>query len=232
MRSTAWMVPLAAAALVGARPASGGNGAPEEARPAVAGMVDTLATLNLYLTPSDYGGCERATEIEWSPGGCEGLVSDSLHAGALVWVVLSRKGGFPQGVGALQFGLQYEGLGQRTGWRWTLCSGGSEIPHVGWPGPGSGAAMTWGGGCYKPRGENVVVGFFTLPFSVSGDLRLAPHPRVHTAAYADCDAKTADICVGNLGAVNLRNGGRPVCGNRCFSTPESVGPATDRTAPE
>jgi hypothetical protein len=176
---------------------------------------DVNTNLNPYIAPADYGA-QCAALLD--DGDCGDLVSSLPVAGeAFVWVVASREGGFPQGVGGMQFGIEYSGL---TVVGWTLCTGGSEISQAGWPDSGTGNAVTWSGGCYSSPGTRARIGYISIldgsqgSFSVTGDPRLNPVG----VEWADCDAVVWQLCVENLGGIaDLSAVGDvpPNCGDHC-----------------
>jgi len=140
----------------------------------------------------------------------------------VVAVYATREGGWPEGIGGIQFGIEYAfENGQVTSW--TLCSGGSEVPEAGWPASGTGNAVTWMAGCHVPPGEVAFVGAFlvyTESFGepVTGWLRITADPRVGQALVADCETNLAEVCSDALVTWTAGESLPDVCG-ACIATP-------------
>jgi hypothetical protein len=181
--------------------------------------VDELTNINLYVANADYDlACDSFSDDGLV---CGDLVSAPGSAdGSFIWVVASHTGPFPDGIGGIQFGIQYSGDLFSIGW--ALCTGGSEIAQAGWPDSGTGDAVTWSGGCYVPTGEVAKIGYLTVldatvgSFAIIGDPRLAPPDDV---AWADCSAVVWTICPENRGSDdNVGDGTVPDC-DSCPVTP-------------
>ena len=182
---------------------------------------DGDVNFNLLITQPSYTGCADPAFDFMDQGNCTDLSSPAFPGAALVWVLVSRNGGYPIGIGGAQFGIGYD-AGALDGVSWTLCTGGSEIPEGGWPANGTGNAVTWAGGCYNPAAGNARVGFFLAPDgSAALGVSVVPDPRLADpiAQYADCDATLYDVCAQNLGSAVLANGTAPLCENLCGGTP-------------
>lgn len=173
--------------------------------PAIASAQDDAdAFINVTVTPPSYGGCDAGAGID--DGGCLDLASAPQENG-FVFVVASRLGGWDDGIGAIQFGLDHTLAGS-----WALCTGGSEIPEAGWPASGTGNAATWGGGCYLPAGENALVGFVSVAGPAGGSIQTTGDPRVGAAIYTSCSAVPFNFPAGNLGGdADLADGTTPLC---------------------
>jgi hypothetical protein len=182
--------------------------------------VDDLSNLDPYAANADYDlGCDSFSDGNLV---CADLVSGPGSVdGSFIWVVASRSGGFPDGIGGLQFGIQYSGLG---GVFWTLCTGGSEIPEAGWPNSGTGNAVTWSGGCYEPGREVAKVGYVLAFDGTSGSFAIIGDPRLadfapEDAQWADCSAAVWSACPENRGFDdNIGDGANPDC-DTCTGTP-------------
>ncbi len=110
---------------------------------------DECFNINLMMEPPQYGGCGVSVPYLESFETCENLVFDPWYPQIVfVHVVASRSPDFDEGIGGLQFGIEYENVEIQG---WGLCTGGSEIPEAGWPRSGTGNAVTWPGGCYDPE---------------------------------------------------------------------------------
>ncbi len=133
-----------------------------------------------------------------------------------VFVLLAREGGFPNGVGGLQFGIEYDESVRVLGW--SQCSGGAEIPSDDWPASGSGNALTWRQGCHEPMGEVAIAGLLVVEAPLDGELRIIADPRVGMTLWADCSAELAEICPGNGDTFNLDEPAVPICGDQCDDT--------------
>jgi hypothetical protein len=168
---------------------------------------DPAAHLNFLITEPSYSGCGDPDYAWIDAADCVDLGSAPLAGEAFVWVVASHAGGFPDGIGAVQFGIEHSS-GVIS---WTACTGGSEIPGDGWPASGSGDAITWRYGCYRPSGENAKVGFFRVADGASGSMAIIPDPRPERALYVDCGERTQGLCGPNLDSADLSLGTTPNC---------------------
>ncbi len=177
---------------------------------------DVDANMNVFITLPSYAGCGDPAFEAIDAGTCADLVSSPSGGPGFLWVVSSREGGYPDGIGGAQFGLNHD-LG--GGQSWTLCTGGSEIPEPGFPDSGTGNAVTWAGGCYNPAGSAARVGFISVALDAAGSLAVTGDPRIGEAVYADCSALLYRICDRNLGGADLASGTNPICGDNCESTP-------------
>ena len=181
----------------------------------VAGFAQELdgdTNVNLLITQPSYTGCADPLFDFIDEGNCADLTSDPQPAGAFVWVVYSHLNGWGNGVSGAQFGIDYDAAVQA----WALCTGGAEIPEAGWPGAGTGNAVTWVGGCYNPVAGNARVGFFTVGApSDTGSMAVIPDPRINDTQYTDCDTNLFSTCAQNLGAADLASGTVPLCENNC-----------------
>ena len=149
-----------------------------------------------------------------------------IEAGELSWccnlipLVVSDLDRYPEGIGGLQFGIEYSPDLQVF---WTLCNGGSEIPSPSWPQSGSGNALTFPGGCVRPGVENLFVGYFSVnEWSDESFIRLTPDPRIGgDALIASCapEGALSGICPSHLAGGLLDGGLKPVCGTTCGGVP-------------
>jgi hypothetical protein len=178
---------------------------------------DPFVALNLHLTEADYAlGCDAFDDA--AVGVCENLESDPMPGeAAFLWIVLSYAGGFPDGVGGVEFGIEFEDIG--TG-GWALCTGGLEIPSDEWPASVSGNAITWEDGCYAPVGEVAKVGYFIVTDGATGSMQVIGDPRLvpPEALFADCSVlddgnypEVFTILPENLGGAELADGTIPAC---------------------
>jgi len=160
----------------------------------------------------------------WNPPAiCEVLAADPeiTQQGFTLGLYATRAGGWPEGIGGFQFGVEHEI--SSPGVYWTLCSGGSEISDDDWPASGTGTAMTWAGGCQNPDGEAIFIGGFVIAGSFelpppSGWIRLTADPRIGKALYADCTTETYEVCEENLLTWDLDELLVPAC-DACAATP-------------
>jgi hypothetical protein len=179
----------------------------------VALMVPALASaqaddndsfINVTLTAPSYGGCDAGASIDAL--NCLELASAPLD-NQFVFVVASHLGGYADGIGGAQFGLDHTLAGT-----WALCTGGSEIPEGGWPASGTGNAVTWPGGCYAPANENAKIGFVSVGGPAAGSIQVIGDPRVGSAQYANCSAVAFVTPATNLGGdSDLADGTVPTC---------------------
>jgi hypothetical protein len=173
---------------------------------------DPFVALNLHITEADYAlWCDALDDA--AVGVCENLASDPLPGeAAFLWVVLSCAGGFPDGAGGVEFGIEYEGIGMGG---WALCTGGSEIPTDEWPASGTGNAITWEAGCHVPAGEVAKVGYFIVTDGAAGSVQIVGDPRLapREALYAGCAPDPAVFAIPpeNLGGAELVDGTNPTC---------------------
>ncbi len=179
---------------------------------ATAQLYDGDANLNVFLTVPSYAGCSEPEFEAIDAGSCADLVSEPTGGPGFLWCVASREGGFPDGIGGIQFGVEHD-LG--AGLPWSLCTGGSEIPEPGWPDSGTGNAITWSAGCYHPIGFAARIGYLSPEPDDVGIIELTPDPRIALAVYADCSAVLYEMCEANLGSAELADGTTPVCGENC-----------------
>ena len=185
---------------------------------AVAQDLDGDVNANVLITGPSYTGCADPLFDFIEEGICQDLVSDPVGGQSFVWVVASRNGGFVNpdgtqpGISAFQFGIGHAGADVLS---WTLCTGGAEIPEEGWPGSGTGNAVTYGGGCYIPPSSVAKVGFFTLADGASGSMDILPDPRQNACWWTDCETTSYVVCDQNLGGADLANGTVPICENNC-----------------
>lgn len=180
-------------------------------------QVDETVTLNLYIGAPDYAGCGSFDDAEVAL--CSNLASPPHPGTSFLWVVVSDTGGWPQGIDAIQFGVEWAGL-QVQGW--SLCTGGLQIPQTGWPASGTGNAMTWAGDCYEPPSEVAKVGYFTIDDGSIGSMLITGDPRLSPpqTLFTYCNSSLAEICEGNRGGASLMVGTDPICGDNCDgSTP-------------
>ena len=178
--------------------------------PAAASAQDVDANINLAVTPASYSGCADGTQYD--SGDCSGLGGAGDAGPSFVWIVASREGGYGNGIGGAQFGLNHD----LSVDNWALCTGGSEIPEGGWPASGTGNAATWGGGCYNPAGAAANIGYLTVGAGTpTGNAAVTGDPRIGEAVYADCDAAVSGICDQNLGSIDMAAGSAAVCGDNC-----------------
>jgi len=138
--------------------------------------IDRDSNINAYVTAASYSGCDDPAFDQIDAGDCAGLGQAAFAGPAFVWVVASREGGYGNGIGGLQFGLDHTLSGG-----WALCTGGSEIPEDGWPASGTGNAVTWGGGCYNPAGAAAQVGYVAVGDGAVGPIAIIADPLRHAA---------------------------------------------------
>lgn len=170
--------------------------------------LDDQANINVTSTIPSYSGCDDPA-FDSLEGNCLDTPTDRVAGAAFIWVVASRTGGYGNGIGGAQFGLNHDLAAQG----WSLCTGGSEIPEGGWPASGTGNAVTWGGGCYMSSGEGAVIGYIAVGDGSVGNAAVIGDPRIgDLAVYADCDTETFEICDNGLGSL-----GEVVC--ECGPTP-------------
>ncbi len=166
-------------------------------------QIDEATTLHPVLTGPSYAGCTDPAFDFIDAADCGPLGSASIAGPSFLWFTVVRTGGFPNGIGGTQFGIEHD-LGSGLGW--ALCTGGSEIPEDLWPDSGTGNAMTWADGCFVSPGEHARVGFLSLTTGDAGYLRFTGDPRIEEAVYADCDAALFEICAGALEEYDLASG--------------------------
>ena len=182
--------------------------------------VDAEVTLNLFTNGWYGASCQGFEENHYTR--CDDVENHPVPPEAnmmFLWVIVSREGGFPNGIGGLQFGIEYDGPATM---HWNLCTSGAEIPQGGWPESGAGNAVTWEGGCHNPPGENARVGHFILYGELTGTLRLTADPRGGQAVWADCTPNSYEICPGNLAVIDIEEHAFPLCGDNCGATPIRV----------
>jgi hypothetical protein len=182
-------------------------------------MTDPLVNMNFIVDTSPVVECGT---FQWiMPDQCEDLGNDGfIHWAYAIGIYVSREGGWPNGIGGLQFGIEYEIDGGDVV-AWMHCAGGTDIPDPNWPASGTGIALTFLGGCHVPDAEVALVGVILIMGSgdVSGDFRLTPDPRIGMALVADCNPTSYEICQPNLASWSLGTDVVPVCGNHCGGTP-------------
>ncbi len=170
-------------------------------------QYDWYANLNVVLTEPDYTGWETSILPKLEAMKCEDLVSAPIDGPAFLWVIMSDRTMYPDGIGGIQFGVRH----QMSIDGWVLCTGGSETPEVGWPASGTGNAVGWAGDCYAPPGENAVVGFFLLSDGASGALMLTADARVGEALWYNCIPITEMFYPEFLGGLDTSTSGNPNC---------------------
>ena len=185
----------------------------------VAQDLDGDMNVNVLITQPSYTGCADPAFEFIDQGNCADLSSDAFPGGAFVWVVYSHQGGWANGIGGAQFGIDYAGVQVQA---WGLCTGGAEIPEAGWPAAGTGNAATWAGGCYNPPAGNARVGFFTVGDGAAGTIGVIPDPRINDTQYTDCATNLFSTCAGNLGSADLAGGTTPLCSNNCGTPVEEA----------
>jgi hypothetical protein len=163
----------------------------------VAGVAAEAASepvLLMHVTEADASFCDLVDDRSLR---CSGIVTSAPSGGPyFVWVLM----GDVSDVGGVQFGIEYESAIQILSW--TSCAGGLQMPSASppWPASGSGNAITWTEGCYRPGpGGFAKVGFFLLGGGSSGWIGFAPDPRHHESGlpgyqYSNCDGDTPDMC--------------------------------------
>jgi hypothetical protein len=194
--------------------------------PSKTSAFDPYAGLEPVLTAPSYAGCSNAYYAWLETGPCEDLVSEPMEGWAFLWVVMTEMLGFPQGLGGIQFGIEY-GPGVSVN-GWTLCTGGSETSEDGWPASGMGNAVTWPVGCYEPPDTNAKIGYLVLEDGSAYDfVAITGDPRIGRAAYADCLPETYVICPPKLNCILLSDGGAPLCHSvDCGGPPPDCEPPT------
>lgn len=195
-------------------------------------QFDEQANINLVVGAFDPTFCAGPFLAAAEAGTCADLSGTAPAAGpALMWVVVSREGGFNGlPVGSLQgaeFGITFDGAVAIQGW--FLCTGGLEIGTAAplWPfESGSGNAVTWGT-CYAAPNGVAVVGCFIVADASAGvgGMALAFNPDSNGAFWADCGnppgipVQVFSICDGNLGSTPDVSSTSSVCGDNCGAVP-------------
>jgi hypothetical protein len=160
---------------------------------------DDLFSINVTSTNPSYTGCDDPLFDSIDEGVCADLASDRIAGPAFIWIVASRAGGYPDGIGGIQYGIEHDMAIDG----WNLCTGGAEIPQDGWPDSGTGTAATWAAGCYASPGENAKVGFASVSDGSLGNLQVTGDPRIGgQALWADCSAVEYEICPAALGSID------------------------------
>ncbi len=157
-------------------------------------------SLMLHVTPPSYSGCGEPTMAD-AVLNCGMVDPEGKDFGPFtpifVWVVV---GGVPPcegnagGIGGIRFGIQYEPTVLVAGW--AVCAG-SEVQGPGWPGSGTGDAITWQGGCYCVTANTdgmTKVGFFQINPTSAGGMVIVEDPQVGFAQAADCAPVGFRIC--------------------------------------
>lgn len=189
--------------------------------PALAQDVDPHA--GIVIQTFSWGILNCADPVYTAPTECEEAGSATGEVfDMVVAVYATREGGWPDGIGGVQFGIEYafESGGVLS---WATCSGGAEIPQEGWPASGTGNAITWSSGCHEPPGELAFVGAFVvradaIGVPVVGWVRFTGDPRVGQALVADCDADVSAMCESGLVTWTAGEPLPDVCG-ACVATP-------------
>jgi len=181
-------------------------------------------SLDLHFSSGSYSGCGGG--VVTPAFGCSDIetgndaIAPPILLSVLLGGVVPHAAGSFGGIGGVQFGVDYPA----TVWlgRWTLCTGGAEIPDTSWPGAGSGNAITWPEGCMPsvPNPAGLVrVGFFTVDAGSTGIIELTGDPRMDGGAwFYDCEAEGYFVCDALLGSANATIGGSPAalgCGGMC-----------------
>jgi hypothetical protein len=174
----------------------------------------------VVLMPYPYTAVTCGTLEEEDLLECESIAGESHPSLMYVYVLLVREGGFPNGVGGFEFGIEYDDTVDVIGWE--HCAGGFDIPEEGWPASGTGNAMTWSGGCHFPPGEVAIAGDFVVANPTVGEMRIVPDPRTGRVEWVDCNIDLYEICPANLGTFDLATAVDPLCGDHCGTVPAPV----------
>ncbi len=170
--------------------------------------ADPDLSLNFYLTAPSYAGVSDPAFDAINQLDCVELRSVPMSGPAFVWAVVSRVGGWPDGVGGIMFGVEWSDVAMEG---WSLGTGGSLIALGGFPDSGTGAAMTYERGCYEPQGESSRLGFFLVSDASHGEMSFTPVPSEGRADVATCRAEVFTIPVENLGSIVFGAEVTPVC---------------------
>ena len=149
------------------------------------------------------------------PGTCEEMIpASSPDPGGLVdWflaVVVSPLANTPNfntvvfGLGAYDSGLAY------VGFFGPCVVGALEVTTTGWPGPGTGTAVSWSPDCLYGYMEPVY--YFGIYIYGSADVPLTDHP-VQDSGVVDCSANPVTDLFGGYGAMGVGGsaGSNPDC---------------------
>jgi len=171
--------------------------------------VDARVAVNFHITVPTYGGCDALDDGDVLL--CEDLESTATGDIAFGWIVVTRTGGFPRGIAAVGLGMAHN-LGAVL---WTNCTGGGFIQHGPWPRTGTGISAFYSGLCNEPPGENVKIGFLTLPAGTEGfaDIRANPGYSPAEVQWLTCDDLDNSISVPSMSwdRMNPRKGTSPIC---------------------
>jgi hypothetical protein len=195
---------------------------------ALAGVYESPSfNVNLHLTPADFsmgcGGHEFLEDLT-----CDELDSPPASGPSFAWVIVSgsepfTEGSVVPGLTGLQFGIEHDLPPENVSW--VRCASGLQIPTEGWPGSGSGIALTWIP-CHENDRPSAIAGFFHVPDASTGSLSIAPHPLTDTIEVTDCVSRLWTICEESAGSVDLASGSPAECGT--FAAP--VAPPGDLAA--
>ncbi len=172
-------------------------------------------SLMLHTSPPTYSGCGEPTMADGALN-CGMVYTNGRDYGAytpvFVWVLIGNvppctpDGG---GVGGVRFGIEYEPTVLLSGW--AVCAG-AEVPGFGWPGSGTGNAITWQGGCKCVTANTdgmTKVGFFQCNPGSMGGLWITEDPQVGYAQAADCAPIGFRICRHLMGSCVLHPSNDP-----------------------
>ncbi len=183
-------------------------------------------TIDIHFQPPSYIGCSEAavSDAALSCGTLDDTYRDhGPSTPNFAWVVVGgvedgTGPGAPGGIGGLQFGIDIDPGFVIRGW--TLCTGGDEIPEVGWPKSGRGNAVTWSGGCrlVTDNGDGLTrVGFLVLQALDEAMIRVTGDPRIGYALVVECDGSQGALCRELLGYGGTDGVGHyTACGDACL----------------
>jgi len=188
---------------------------------------DDSASINLYFGPPSFDCANFGGDVP----GCGGTSPSSGQFQPL-WVTLDRAGGFPDGVGGVEFGVEHD----VNVLSWTTCPA-LDVTTSDWPASGSGIAVGFPGACVEPAGVRLVLGYFLIDSS-SGTLSITGDPRLEgvnlvcdgagSAVYVNCSDLNMGICLcdQHLASADLATGSTRICATDC-STPVATPEAGD-----
>jgi hypothetical protein len=126
------------------------------------------------------------------PAGCADIqTAGDLSPASYYALVMVTNGRTSNGVGAVEFGIEYDddpGAGVDI-FSWSAC--GTSIPTGAWPASGSGNHVNWSA-CQSTEpdgpgtGVSAIAGYFYLSAYSSDALAIKPHPEVHDVRVIDC----------------------------------------------
>lgn len=146
---------------------------------ASSGPANAEAVYFLHATPASSGLCNAVNDATLSCGSVNN--GPDGFGDTFVWVIVGDVG---SEIGGAQFGVEYDSGVQVA--LWQPCTGGEQIPQVGWPASGTGNVLTYSQGCYRPPGNLAKVGFFYVSSGSVGAMRITDDPRFGEAMTFGC----------------------------------------------